>query len=85
MQTNEKIIACIPSKTMREFLTANPIKMSGLSSKLCMKIFLGYFRKTSRVPYVEIAQCFRPIAYRHRPLRLYNELCKRKKHRRLEL
>ena len=41
---------------------------TGLSSKLCMKIFLGYFRKTSRVPYVEMAQCFRPIAYRHRPL-----------------
>ena len=32
----------------------------GLSSKLCMNFFLGYFRKTSRIPYVEMAQCFRP-------------------------
>ena len=27
---NEKLIACIPSKAMREFLTAKPIKMSAL-------------------------------------------------------
>ena len=27
---NEKVIACIPSKTMREFLTAQPVEMSAL-------------------------------------------------------
>ena len=30
MNINENVINCIPSKTMREFLTQNPIEMSAL-------------------------------------------------------
>ena len=37
---NEKVIACIPSKTMREFLTVNPVEMSALQQAtiLCLSV-----------------------------------------------
>ena len=34
---NEKVIACIPSKTMREFLTVNNFEMSALQAERASK------------------------------------------------
>ena len=48
---NEKIIACIPSKAMRKFLTANPIKMSVLQQAT---IISEYAEKKERVPLFQI-------------------------------
>jgi len=46
MNINENVIACIPSKTMREFLITNPIKMSALQQAT---IVYNYAKKKNRL------------------------------------
>ena len=48
---NEKVIACIPSKAMREFLTQNPIEMSALQQAT---IVSEYADEKDRVPLFQI-------------------------------
>ena len=48
---NEKVIACIPSKAMREFLTATPIEMSVLQQAT---IVFEYAEKKNRIPLFQI-------------------------------
>ena len=46
MNINENVIACIPSKTMREFLRNNPIEMSALQQAT---IIYHYAKKKNRL------------------------------------
>lgn len=46
MNINENVIACIPSKTMREFLRNNPIEMSALQQAT---IVYNYAKKKNRL------------------------------------
>ena len=48
---NEKVIACIPSKAMRESLTVNPIEMSALQQAT---IVSEYAEKKDRLPLFQI-------------------------------
>ena len=55
LQDGEPLAKISRYSQLAENVVRNLATSLGLSSKLCMKIFLGYFRKTSRVPYVEMA------------------------------
>ena len=46
MNINENVIACIPSKTMRKFLSSNPIEMSALQQAT---IVCNYAKKKNRL------------------------------------
>ncbi len=48
---NEKVIACIPSKTMRKFLTQNPIEMSALQQATIVD---EYADEKDRLPLFQI-------------------------------
>ena len=48
---NEKVIACIPSKAMREFLTQNPIETSALQQAT---IVFRYADIKDRLPLFQI-------------------------------